>query len=124
MVILTNLLPVSDQLCSLIFSLSNIYVLGCLYAGGFGYGFHSSLQECGTNSRRWPIPFALASLPLLARLVQSVRRYFDSKLVMHLINVSIAALNWLLLTFPFNVGRKIWGGNLILSVLLPLETPW
>jgi len=32
------------------------------------------------------VSFVLAMLPLLARLVQSVRRYADSKLITHLIN--------------------------------------
>ncbi|GLB42048.1 putative EXS family protein [Lyophyllum shimeji] len=54
-----------DQLCSLAFSLSNLYLFG---------------------SPHWPAAFFLASLPLLVRLVQSVKRYYDSGLVTHLIN--------------------------------------
>ena len=34
------------------------------------------------------IPFLLSSLPLFVRAVQSVKRYADSKLYTHLINVS------------------------------------
>lgn len=36
---------------------------------------------------KWGVAFLLASLPLLVRLVQSVKRYVDSGLVTHLINV-------------------------------------
>ena len=37
----------------------------------------------------WGVPFLIGSLPLVARLVQSIRRYVDSGLYTHLINVSL-----------------------------------
>ncbi|KIP07309.1 hypothetical protein PHLGIDRAFT_42215, partial [Phlebiopsis gigantea 11061_1 CR5-6] len=70
-----------DQFCSLVFTISNFYFLGCAYSGGFG----THWTQCMTPTR-WGVPFVLASLPLLARLVQSIRRWVDSKLMTHLIN--------------------------------------
>jgi hypothetical protein len=75
----------SDQLCSFVFSLSNLYIVGCAYACGFDHRW----QRCSATSRDWVVPFVLASLPFLIRTVQSLRRYHDSKLVNHLINVSL-----------------------------------
>ncbi|KAG6840695.1 hypothetical protein C0991_004997 [Blastosporella zonata] len=72
-----------DQLCSLVFTLSNFYFFACVYARGFDEDWAS----CGVaGSRQWPVMFVLASLPLLFRLVQSVKRYYDSGMVTHLIN--------------------------------------
>ncbi|KIM89689.1 hypothetical protein PILCRDRAFT_193808 [Piloderma croceum F 1598] len=73
-----------DQFCSLVFTLSNLYFTFCAYA----HKFQPTVWEtCGTQSQKgWLVAFVLAMLPLLARLIQSVRRYADSKLVTHLIN--------------------------------------
>ena len=81
-----NLQRSSDQFCSLAFTLSNLYFTFCAYR----HDFQPTVWErCGTQSRTgWLVSFVLAMLPLLARLVQSVRRYADSKLITHLINVS------------------------------------
>ncbi|PBK68704.1 EXS-domain-containing protein, partial [Armillaria solidipes] len=70
-----------DQFCSLIFTLSNVYLFFCSYAKGF-----DQWRQCGAGSKHWPIIFVLAILPLLSRLIQSVRRYADSHLITHLIN--------------------------------------
>ena len=72
-----------DQLCSLTFSLSNIYFVACSYARGF----HSnSINKCD-NSALWAIPLVLGLLPFVARFAQSIRRWWDSQLIMHLVNV-------------------------------------
>ncbi|KAF9525090.1 EXS family-domain-containing protein, partial [Crepidotus variabilis] len=71
-----------DQLCSLSFTLSNLYPFACVYARGFP----TSVGQCGTGGSRWGVAYVLAALPLFIRLVQSIRRYTDSKLVTHLIN--------------------------------------
>ncbi|TFK72108.1 EXS-domain-containing protein, partial [Pluteus cervinus] len=71
-----------DQFCSLIFPLSNSYLLICAYTNGFDENWH----KCGSSTRYWPLAFVLAALPLFIRLVQSIKRYYDSKLVTHLIN--------------------------------------
>jgi EXS family len=72
-----------DQLCSLAFSLSNSYFVACSYARGF----HSnSIHKCG-NPALWAIPLVLGVLPFVARFAQSIRRWWDSQLFTHLINV-------------------------------------
>ncbi|KAF8201829.1 EXS family protein/ERD1/XPR1/SYG1 family protein [Pholiota molesta] len=71
-----------DQFCSLIFTLSNIYFFICVYVDGFSENW----EKCNVTSKDWPIAFVLASLPLFIRLVQSIKRYNDSKLITHLIN--------------------------------------
>ncbi|KAJ3552867.1 hypothetical protein NM688_g3924 [Phlebia brevispora] len=60
-----------DQFCSLVFSLSNIYFLVCSYT----HSFDKEWQRCNTNSgRAWGVPFVLAIIPFVVRLVQSVKR--------------------------------------------------
>ncbi|KAJ7906260.1 EXS family protein/ERD1/XPR1/SYG1 family protein [Mycena leptocephala] len=71
-----------DQFCSLVFTLSNLYLVVCLYVEGF----NSNWRECGSKSRFWPLAFALAILPFLVRLIQSIKRYVDSGLNTHMIN--------------------------------------
>ena len=78
-----DVLPHRDQFCSLVFTLSNLYFFSCSYIVGFD---RDPWRRCAIP-HGWGIQFALASLPLLARLVQSVRRWVDSRLVTHLINV-------------------------------------
>ncbi|KAF9055435.1 EXS-domain-containing protein [Hymenopellis radicata] len=71
-----------DQFCSLVFSLSNLSLSVCAYATGF----NEDWRRCGSASKLWPVAFLLAQLPLLIRLIQSIRRYMDSGLLTHLIN--------------------------------------
>jgi len=71
-----------DQLCSLAFPLGNIYFVACSYARGFQS--HSS-PECN-KPHLWGVPLLLAVLPSVARLGQSIRRWWDSRLITHLIN--------------------------------------
>ncbi|KAI0701368.1 EXS family-domain-containing protein [Cytidiella melzeri] len=70
-----------DQFCSLIYPISNLYLLACAYSGGLDQTWNKCLSP-----GPWGVPFLLASLPLLARLIQSVRRWVDSRLTTHLIN--------------------------------------
>jgi hypothetical protein len=72
-----------DQLCSLAFPLSNIYFVSCSYARGFR---SDPIQAC-SKPGVWVVPFLLAALPLVARFGQSIRRWWDSGLMTHLINV-------------------------------------
>ena len=76
-----------DQFCSLVFTLSNLYLIGCAYTGGFDERWSKCLA-----TKQWGVPFVLASLPFLSRFVQSIRRWADSKLVTHLINVHIIVI--------------------------------
>ncbi|KAJ7906259.1 EXS family-domain-containing protein [Mycena leptocephala] len=71
-----------DQFCSLVFTLSNLTLIGCVYS----QGFDAEWRKCGNASRLWPLAFVLAVLPFLVRFIQSIRRYVDSKLTTHLIN--------------------------------------
>ncbi|KAJ7158188.1 EXS-domain-containing protein [Mycena crocata] len=71
-----------DQFCSLVFTLSNLFVVFCVYAEGF----NSEWRSCASRSRFWPVAFFLGTLPFLVRLVQSIKRYTDSGLNTHLIN--------------------------------------
>jgi len=75
-----------DQLCSLSFSLTNLYFIGCIYTSGFG-GLDWD-RRCNTKSPEWGVHFLLAGLPFFCRLLQSLRRWYDSRLGAHLINVS------------------------------------
>jgi hypothetical protein len=73
-----------DQFSSFIFTLSNAPLFVCVYLDKFS----DNWQKCrNLNSyRMWPISFGLASIPFIIRLLQSVRRYVDSRRVSHLIN--------------------------------------
>ena len=78
-----------DQLCSLAFTLSGIYFVGCSYHVGF---YSDPFERC-TQATPWGIPFLLGALPLMARFLQSLRRWSDANLNSHegshLINASI-----------------------------------
>ena len=81
-----NILHLSrDQLCSLAFPLGNIYFVVCSYAQGFG---SNPFHKC-SKPALWGVPFLFAALPLVARFGQSIRRWWDSGLVTHLINVRL-----------------------------------
>ncbi|KAJ7269846.1 EXS-domain-containing protein [Mycena rebaudengoi] len=71
-----------DQFCSLVFTLSNLPLIGCVYSKRLD----ADWRKCGTPSSLWPLTFLLAVLPFLVRLIQSIRRYVDSKLTTHLVN--------------------------------------
>jgi len=71
-----------DQLCSLVFPLGNIYFIACSYAGGFGT---HSFQKC-SKPTHWGVPFLLGAMPFFARFGQSIRRWWDSGTITHLIN--------------------------------------
>ncbi|KAF8587243.1 EXS-domain-containing protein [Ramaria rubella] len=70
-----------DQFCSLVFSLAHFFTIVCAY----GHHWQNVFTSCG-SATHWPVPFVLLTLPYFIRLVQSVRRYYDSKLPTHLIN--------------------------------------
>ena len=84
----TDVYDSSDQLCSLLFTLSNLCFVGCAYSKGFDERW----GQC-VGGHAWGVPFALTALPLLVRLIQSIRRWVDSKLITHLINVSLRILS-------------------------------
>lgn len=73
-----------DQFCSLAFTLSSFWTLGCAYNNEWK---SDTWALCGM-SNHWLTPFVLSCLPSLARFVQCIKRYADSGLYTHLINVS------------------------------------
>lgn len=116
-VLLMRMLPfLSDQFCSFIFTFSNFYFIGCVYANGSLKSLDPNWETCSSITQRWPAVFTLASLPLLFRLLQSIRRFVDSKHVMHLINVSHLRIHRVVLRLNMfilcaYVGWEIWNGN-------------
>lgn len=72
-----------DQFCSMTFTLSNLYFFVCVYAIDFS---PDQTNKCGLDSPRWPIAFVCTVSPLVARLLQSLKRYYDSRSKPHLIN--------------------------------------
>lgn len=102
---LTNHLDYSDQFCSLVFPLSNLYFFGCIYVGGFP----DDWRRCSTNPPHWGIPLALAALPLLVRLIQSIKRWYDSRVITHLINVRRSPISF----YSISSLTKIRAGNML-----------
>lgn len=79
-------------MCSLSFSLTNLYFIGCIYHSGFSgsdWDLSAWDKHCNTKGPQWVIHFLLAGWPFFCRLVQSLRRWHDSRLGVHLVNVSI-----------------------------------
>ena len=116
--------PISDQFCSLVFTLSHVYFTACAYTHHFP---SDVFTRCGVQSHAgWSVQFALAILPFVVRLVQSVRRYADSKLPTHLINVSPDAYPFLraLADGCDLIGRQVYYGYNILPLVLYLALPW
>ena len=75
----------SDQFCSMTFTLSNLYFFVCIYVINFSPD--QTNAQCMLTSPRWPIAYVCTVSPLVARLLQSLKRYCDSKSTSHLINV-------------------------------------
>ena len=78
----------SDQFCSLVFTLSNLYFIPCTYTVGF-----DDWRQCTTSTKNWPVMFVVGTLPLTIRVVQSIKRYYDSRLVTHLVNVRFSIVS-------------------------------
>lgn len=111
----------SDQFCSLTFPLGNLYFIACSYAGGFGT---HSFQKC-SKPTLWGVPFVLGAMPFFARFGQSIRRWWDSGSITHLINVSLVASYMdltSLVTFYSKPGRKIFHGDWVLPLLPAVAT--
>ncbi|KAL1744890.1 EXS family protein/ERD1/XPR1/SYG1 family protein [Schizophyllum fasciatum] len=77
----TRRVEFADFWMGLVFTLSNLYFIPCTYALGF-----DDWRMCTTSSKNWPVMFVVGTLPLWIRVVQSVKRYYDSRLVTHLVN--------------------------------------
>jgi hypothetical protein len=66
------------------FTFSNLYFFVCVYVVNFS---PDQINKCMVNSPRWPIAFVCTVFPLVARLLQSLKRYYDCGSMSHLINV-------------------------------------
>ncbi|KIY70691.1 EXS-domain-containing protein [Cylindrobasidium torrendii FP15055 ss-10] len=72
-----------DQMTSLGFVFGSLPLFVCTYTTGFQPDWS---DKCGNKTNIWLGAFVLAALPLLIRLVQSMRRFADSGLHTHLLN--------------------------------------
>ncbi|CAE6422639.1 unnamed protein product [Rhizoctonia solani] len=70
-----------DQLCSLVYTMSNLYFLVCAYVDHW-----NRIEERCQLEQHWTIPLVLSTIPFIIRFVQCIRRYFDSKQTHHLVN--------------------------------------
>ncbi|KAF8740038.1 hypothetical protein AX14_008953 [Amanita brunnescens Koide BX004] len=98
----------ADQLCSFTFTMSNVPVFVCAYS----VGFSNEWDKCGSTSRLWPLQCVAASLPLLARLIQSLRRYFESGQHSHLINAG-KYFSGIISNIFYYLWRSSGNGNLL-----------
>ena len=154
----------SDQLCSIVYSLSGTYFVGCFYTRFLAkfallsgpsvstfasypddatmpsqselvarsayqslklLAYDPRAQEawttCGT-AENWEWYYILAVLPFAVRFVQSLRRYRDSNLHTHLINVGNVCRHCSSRVHGFvEIGWKVWDGDNPLFLLLLLE---
>lgn len=157
----------SDQFCSLVYTLSNLYFVGCFYtrfsinfpsstvqssinpesalhpanftipyqvgSSAANSAFHSLLSSayapqaqeawstCGV-AQNWGWYYLLGILPFVVRVVQNVRRYWDSKLPSQLFNVwNLYDLHSFYIHHLFQTGWEVRDGNGILRLLLLLE---
>ena len=87
-------------------------------------------QQCGLVSPNWPAAYVLAVSPFILRLVQSIKRYADSGLITHLINVRSRLLlvgvgegeSGKLTGVFVVIGREVRFGHRQLPGLLPVAT--
>ena len=66
----------------MVYTISSLYGIGCAYR----YKWEHPLEKC-TGGNQWILLFVLSVIPYLIRLIQCVKRYADSGLVHHLVNV-------------------------------------
>ncbi|KLT45695.1 EXS-domain-containing protein [Cutaneotrichosporon oleaginosum] len=74
--------PLAWTLNSLVYTLQNFMFMGCVYAKH--WPGDRTFHVCKTG-QSWPYAL-LAALPPLSRLIQCLKRYYDSGLYIHLIN--------------------------------------
>ncbi|OAX34317.1 EXS-domain-containing protein, partial [Rhizopogon vinicolor AM-OR11-026] len=103
-----------DQLCSLVYSFSNLYFIGCLYTRYFP----NAWTTCGSENN-WRPYFVLATLPFMVRFLQSLRRYGGSKLPTHLINAGKYGMGivYYLCYFLWRRDGRLLGGTFTLWCL-------
>ena len=78
---------IADELNSLVYSIQNIYFLSC----GYAKRWPGDVFEVCPAGKSWQYALLLC-LPALARLIQCVKRWHDTRLRIHLVNVSPATV--------------------------------
>nr|XP_019044152.1 hypothetical protein I302_07433 [Kwoniella bestiolae CBS 10118]OCF23082.1 hypothetical protein I302_07433 [Kwoniella bestiolae CBS 10118] len=71
----------ADELNSLVYSVQNIYFISC----GYSKHWPADVFTVCHSGKSWPYAL-LACLPAGSRFIQCLKRYYDSKLNIHLIN--------------------------------------
>jgi hypothetical protein len=74
---------VADELNSLVYTIQNIFFMSC----GYAHQWPDDIFHVCPSGSSWPYALLLC-LPALARLLQCVKRWYDTRLRIHLINVS------------------------------------
>lgn len=72
---------IADELNSLSFSIQNLMFIGCTYS----HHWPGAVYDTCASGRSWPYAL-LATVPPLIRLIQCLKRWYDSNLQIHLIN--------------------------------------
>ncbi|KAG6379562.1 EXS family-domain-containing protein [Boletus reticuloceps] len=111
-----------DQCCSLVYSLSNLYFVGCFYTRFANYvsTYDPQVQEAWSTcsvTQNWTWYYLLSMLPFMVRFMQSLRRYRDSKNFIHLINAgkyTIAIIYYLCYFYWKHQGSPHTGKSYIL----------
>ena len=78
---------IADELNSLVYSIQNIYFLSC----GYAKRWPGDVFEVCPAGKSWQYALLLC-LPALARLIQCVKRWHDTRLKIHLVNVGHACV--------------------------------
>jgi len=118
----------SDQFCSLVYPISNLYFMGCVYTRSRHFSAYESnagevWSMCGI-AHNWIWYFLLGMLPYLARFLHSLRRYRDSKLPGQLVNVRhLDYLHSFYVHHHFRIGWEVRDGGDTIPHLLLLEAP-
>ncbi|KAL1726991.1 EXS family-domain-containing protein, partial [Schizophyllum commune] len=109
-----------DQISSLIFSLSNVYVIPCIYATEFDDDWR---ERCMAESSEWPVLFAIGTIPLFIRAVQCAKRYFDTGKLIQLANAGKYALGIITYLLYFRWRHEDeWSGPYYIAYIIVAAT--
>ncbi|KAG8970520.1 hypothetical protein FRC03_006649 [Tulasnella sp. 419] len=103
-----------DQFCSLVYSLSSLFFIGCAYSYDLSDWVEDDVHSKCSLSHHWLAGFFLTSLPSVIRLIQCIKRWLDSGLYIHLINggkYSSSVLTYALYYYWRNTGTKHRGST-------------
>lgn len=104
----------ADELNSLVYTIQNIYFIGCVY----NVKWDDPDAHCKQGAS-WPYAL-LACLPPLARLIQCLKRYHDSRLEIHLINAGkycASILSQCLFVYWRSQGSRLHSASFVVWVI-------